>query len=221
MFVIIMSIYNDTIVHAFCESRLTGGPPEYLNSITSLYMTFLSFSVLWRKELYLKSMTKIVYLLMAINGIASMLYHAKLTYSYKLADEYTMILPISLGVANFADKLLQSYKSIIFNFFYLSYNVYIMILDTDLANDTKFPWFFTVDLFILFYLYFLAYKKGRDPKKIGLEGIMLCAGSSIVWTVTEYLCEVMPIIGIVGHSIWHIGMPLGFHRIIIFMDKNF
>ena len=214
-------LYNHTVIHEFCEAKLTGGPPEYLNSITSLYITFLAFTTLKKRELYLKSVSKIIYLLMAINGISSMLYHANLTYRYKIADEFTMILPITLGVANFADKLFFSYKGIIFNFFYLSYNVFIMILDTDLDNDDIFPIFFTIDLFILYWLYFLAYKKKRDPTGIGMQGVILCTASGLTWIVTEKLCNYLPLLGLIGHAIWHIGMPLGFHKIIIFMDKNF
>lgn len=214
-------IYNNTVIHEFCEAKLTGGPPEYLNSITSLYMTFLALNTLRKRDLYLQSVSKIIYLLMAINGVASMLYHFNLNYRYKLADEYTMILPMTIGVANLSDKLFTFYKAIIFNLFFISFNIFIMIFDIDIANDTLFPMYFSIDCFFLFYLCFLAYRRGRDRQGVAREGVLLCTGSGIIWIITENLCEIMPLFGFFGHAIWHIGMPLGFHRIIIFMDKNF
>ena len=87
-------MYWSDIDHSFCESRILG-MPEYLNSITSLFIVFFGTYGLYKST---NIILDILYNILIILGIGSISYHFTGTIGWGLLDEIPMILSIFIGI---------------------------------------------------------------------------------------------------------------------------
>jgi hypothetical protein len=244
--------YNYKLIQ-MCERRLYPDQPEYLNSISALYMCFISAYYLRRQSLtnvenellrkqtlkkfdqnellrkqsfksfiqskrsliphFLKNefsrrtlssnSISIIYWCIFTNGIGSFLYHWYAWYIFKLLDEFSMIIPVWIGICKIMHNLNYS---MYYTGFFTILNMVFLVLNVFLWFQDYFPMVFAsqVILFIPLYSQSLKYKKDKDL--IGLKGILICSGSGLVWGIIEANCNKYLIF---GHSIWHIGMSTG------------
>ena len=200
--------YNH-VLYKFCERKLYPNRPEYLNAFSALYISAISYYMIIKTPNISKT-SILIYWCIFTNGISSFLYHWYALYIFKLFDEFSMIIPIWLGVSTILQNL--NYPGQYIGIFTLC-NIFLLVLNV-------FPWFdpyfgisFAIELLILVPLYYQALKYNDDYNQDGLRGIILCSGSGIIWTITEINCNKYLIF---GHTFWHIGISTGLSYIITY-----
>ena len=227
--------YNYKLVK-MCERTLYPDRPEYLNSFSALYMCFISAYYLSRQtsekfdqtnflknELLKKQTLKkfdqtsnsisIIYWCIFVNGIGSFLYHWHAWYIFKLLDEFSMIIPIWIGLCKIMHNLNYSIHCTgVLTFI----NIFLLVLNVFPWFQDYFPIAFTCEMLILIPLYYQSLKHLQDETQSGIKGIFICSGSGILWGIIEANCNKYLIF---GHSIWHIGMSTGLCYIIEYFKK--
>ena len=222
----------DTKVANFCEKKIYPNQPEYINAFSALFLCYISIHNL-TKDISSTPQTKskqsktkqsktkqIINWCIFTNGISSFLYHWYNWYIFKMADEFTMIIPIWLGITYIIYNL--NYHSIYIGIFTI-YNMLLITLEPFMWFDKYFPVCFGIELFLIFPLYIQTittskYKNIRNHSNHsnqGLKGIIVIASSATCWIITETHCNKYLIF---GHAIWHIGMGTGMTYIINFFN---
>jgi hypothetical protein len=94
------SISFNTYDHNFCESTIYSNTqhPEYLNSISSLFISFIGYIGL--NNPYNNFHTRMIYSSLFLNGITSCYYHYYNTIGWGLLDRLSMILIAMFSVYN-------------------------------------------------------------------------------------------------------------------------
>jgi len=201
-----------TIVHNFCESRLTNyQPPEIYNAYTSLFITFIPFLLGFPK-------TNVFYnvaCMLAFNGCASFYYHYALNWIGKQADEISMVLATYYGIWGLL-KMYHNEKWLInwCNGWNTLFMISFIISNTVVEYDHVFPYIFGLYMCIVLHLiynvstlYKYTYKRYLAISLVGFT----------CWTVSEVYCNEYTQY---GHVIWHLLFPLGFYRLILSFDKH-
>ena len=103
--------------HNFCEASIysSGNNPEYMNSLSSLFITFIGINGLFKKYNLLNII--LLYSTLVVNGITSLFYHYYNTIGWGLMDRMSMILIAISSVNLFLDNVNQ----------FLIYEVYISL----------------------------------------------------------------------------------------------
>ena len=113
-----MTTYNldfNLYDHSFCEMNIYGKSPEYINSFSSLCLTFFGlFGLIMNDKIH---EIKMIYTAMIYNGIASFMYHFNNQLGWGLLDRFSMIL-IALPCYMIGVKILES-----LNFYSIFYDV--------------------------------------------------------------------------------------------------
>ena len=133
------------------------------------------------------------------NGISSFLYHWYNWYIFKLADEFTMIIPIWLGITYIIYDL--NYPQIYIGILTI-YNMLLITLEPFMWFDKYFPMCFGIELSLIVPLYIqtLTIKYKNNPNHPtnpshpnhpyqGLKGIIVIASSATCWIITEIYCN--------------------------------
>lgn len=221
--------YN-LIVSNFCEKKLFPYQPEYINSFSALFITFMgSYKIIYNKY---PLTILLFYLCIILNGIGSFLYHWYGWYIFKLYDEYTMIIPIWIGMST---VLIEYDYPIYIVGLLTTYNISLLIFDTFIWFDKYFPIFFGIELAGIVPLYYKSIypyannaNNDNDNNNIntnknyyynivaGKKGLFLCTTSCFIWIITENYCNIYFIF---GHAVWHIGMITGITYIVEFFYK--
>tara|TARA_B110001452_G_scaffold267618_1_gene278513 strand:- start:1311 stop:1841 length:531 start_codon:yes stop_codon:yes gene_type:complete len=155
----------------------------------------------------------LLYLCIFTNGIASFLYHWYALYIFKLLDEFSMIIPMWLGLSKILLKLNYPIECI---GIITIYNMLLLVLDVFPWFDPYFPPSFAVELLLLIPVYYNSLKYNNDLNHDGIKGILICSGSGIIWAITEMYCTKYFIF---GHVIWHIGISTGLCYIITYFNN--
>lgn len=201
-----------TIVHNFCESRLTNyQPPEVYNAYTSLFITFIPFLLGFPK-------TNVFYnvaCMIAFNGCASFYYHYALSWVGKQADEISMILATYYGLWGLL-KMYHTEKWLInwCNGWNSLFMITFIVSNTIIEYDYVFPYIF--GLYISMVLH-LIYKVSTLYKYAYKRYLAISLVGFTCWSVSEVYCNEYTQY---GHVIWHLLFPLGFYRLILSFDKH-
>jgi hypothetical protein len=211
--------YNYKLVK-MCERTLYPDRPEYLNSFSALYMCFISAYYLSQQRNFFKKFDQnkiinrtsnsisIIYWCIFVNGIGSFFYHWYAWYLFKILDEFSMIIPIWIGLCKITHNLNYSiYCTGILTFI----NILLLVLNVFPWFQDYFPIVFASELLVLIPLYYQSLKHLKDETQSGIKGIFICSGAGIIWGIIEANCNKYLIF---GHSIWHIGMSTGLCYII-------
>lgn len=211
--------------HNFCESTIYshGQHPEYLNSLSSLFITFIGINGLTKPNINFLLTT--LYSSFVVNGITSCFYHYYNTIGWGLLDRFSMILIALASVNLFTNKiymilLIKRWNNIILINRMISILVvtYFTILFTiaGLHMETLFNMMFGLflgSLVIFMYLINQYYIMLQIPYKLisyGWRGIKYIALSGIFWILTENLCNQYSVIKyLFGHVWWHIFVSYG------------
>lgn len=215
-------MYWSDIDHSFCESRILG-MPEYLNSITSLFIVFFGTYGLYNST---NIILDILYNILIILGFGSIAYHFTGTIGWGLLDEIPMILSIFIGII-FVDTLYYKNKFDTFNhrrkfklFSYLSIMVLFIISNSMTNFRLIFPYLFGIFVIYLYYKTYLLIKdlpnflkaKVMYPTTFSILTITL---SGIIWGTTELLCNNLNrTLVLLGHPMWHFFVGHGFYNFI-------
>ncbi len=213
--------YNHIIIQ-FCERKLFPDQPEYLNCFSALYISWVGLYNI----IYLKNLSKcleIIYWCMVINGIMSFFLHYTGWYLFKLLDEFSMIIPLWIGLCKFLQDL--EYKTLYIGLITLL-NISLLGLNVFSWFSNLFPIIFASEMLIIIPLYYqlinlnktnIIIRKHNWITNKGIKGIIICCISGVIWFITELNCNIYFIL---GHSIWHIGMSTGMCYIIIFFNER-
>ena len=142
--------FTTTVDEFFCEGKING-VPEYFNSISSLFISLISFGGLQTKVLH--EDVKSIYFILFINGFFSFMFHWTMYYGWKMFDQFTMIFAIWFGLKRCIS--ITKFKNDICLFCLNLVNTVILVLSA-CEFDKFFRKAFTIDtlLFIYFYYYF-------------------------------------------------------------------
>ena len=191
--------FNDKMI-IICERRLYPYSPEYLNCLSALYISLISYYHI-KKEQELN--IQLIYSCIFLNGFSSFLYHWFAWYIFKLFDEFTMIIPIWIGLCYITNNLNYSYNILIL---ITLINITLLVLDVFKFFENLFPLFFTIEMLSLIPLYKQSILKYKDINHKGIFGIIICICSGLIWGLVEIICNKYLLF---GHSVWHIGMSTG------------
>ena len=211
------SIKFNVFDHSFCEMNIYGQSPEYINSLSSLFLVFFGlFGIIFHNKIH---DIKMVYTAMIFNGICSFMYHFNNQLGWGLLDRFSMIL-IALPCYMIGVKILESLKfySIFYDIlrfliiFYLSYLMTVIGLHHEERFNALFG-LFLINLAIFVFFIDKFNKSFNVPKniiKISWFGIYLIAIAGVFWILTEKFCNSVWFIKyLFGHTIWHFGVSLG------------
>jgi hypothetical protein len=209
--------------HNFCESTIysTERHPEYLNTVSSLFITFIGLNALFRKH-QLSIFLTIMYSCLAVNGVLSFLYHYYNSIGYGLLDRMSMVL---LGLST-SYVCYTTIKNLVFTFgffvdmlIHLSIVAYYSFLLTiaGLHKEVVFNTLFTVFLAsIALYVYVVRKHVERDIISLGWKGVRYIFASAIFWITTEGLCGHFFFIKyLFGHVWWHVFVSYGGYLVSI------
>ena len=214
--------YNDVLIN-FCERKLNPHQPEYINSISALYITAIGYYNLMK--IAKKSVClSLIFWCICMNGIGSFLYHWTGWYMFRLLDECTMIIPLWVGMVKILYDL--NYSTYWVGIISL-YNILLLVLNIFIWFDYFSVLFALELLFIipLYYQVYIEYNQSRNTiirkyalfSNNGFKGIVICSVSGMIWIITELNCNKYLIF---GHAIWHIGMSNGLCHIIQYFSKQ-
>ena len=203
--------YNKVLIN-FCERKLYPNQPEYLNSISALYISVISYYMI-TKTVNLSKIAVLLYWCIFINGISSFFYHWYAWYIFKLLDEFSMIIPIWLGISKILLNFNYSTNCI---GLFTSVNILLLVLDIFPWFDKYFPICFTFELLTLAPLYYKSLRCNKNYNDCGSKGIIICSATGAIWWITEMNCNKYFII---GHPIWHIGISTGLCYIITYFNN--
>ena len=206
--------YSDQVSN-FCEKQLFPNQPEYINAFSAFFLCYISMKNLRiPKHKKIGPIKDVIYWCIFANGISSFTYHWYGWYIFKLADEFTMIIPIWLGAVEIIYHL--NYPHIYIGAITL-YNASLLVFDTFMWFEFYFSLFFAMELLLLIPLYIKSLHKQRDPKRLGLKGIIISSASGICWWITERNCHIYLIW---GHAVWHIGIGVGLSYLINYFSSE-
>ena len=213
--------------HNFCESMIysTGTSPqiEYLNAVSSLFITFIGLNALTKpdNDFFLQ----LLYSALAVNGITSCVYHWVNNIGWGLLDRMSMIIiamaSIYLFMKHLDNFILQDtskYGKLLMSGIHLLVCGYFTTLFTiaGLHMESVFNVLFGLFLVSLVGFMWLVNKRKDNSKisgpifKFGWDGIKYIALSGIFWIVTENLCgHIWFIKYLFGHVMWHVFVSYG------------
>jgi len=213
--------YNHVIIQ-FCERKLFPNQPEYLNCISALYISGIGFYNLVTQKNLSKSL-EIIYWCIIANGMMSFLLHYTGWYLFKLLDEFSMIIPLWIGLSKFIHDLgYPTWCVGLLTFL----NISLLGLNVFSWFSKFFPIFFATELLSIIPLYYKLINQNRTNIILrkytwnankGIQGILICCISGGTWIITELNCNIYLIL---GHSIWHIGMSTGMCYIIDYFNEQ-
>ena len=214
--------------HNFCESSIYSPypHPEYMNSVSSLFITFIGLNGLTKPYLNFQLIT--LYSALTVNGITSCIYHYCNSIGWGLLDRMSMIIIAMTSI----NLLINNINYFLINDYYDKYK-YINIINrtssiivvsfftflftiSGLHNEKLFNILFGLYLFGLFIFILLInknYNKLDIPYNIvvlGNKGIIYIIVSGLFWIITEKLCNKLFFIKyLFGHVLWHLFVSYG------------
>lgn len=208
------SIPFDTTDHSFCEGKAFGGPPEIINSFSSLVISLVGIHAYLK---YPTAPTSQLYILFIFNGFLSFMYHYTGYLGWGIADRFTMVLiaQYSLyGFTSFVDIVCENiWTTFTIRSISSAYILFMMVL-IGLHEETMFN-----GMFSLYLLFLVWYMKCMNDFQYDLEipdrvlsranrgiHIMLFGGS--FWILTELFCNDFTRF-MMGHAFWHIAISIG------------
>jgi hypothetical protein len=211
--------------HNFCESLIySNGPhPEYLNAISSLFITFVGINGLIKPNInfYLQ----MLFSALAVNCVTSCYYHWFNSIGWGLLDRMSMIMIALASTFLFMghlDKFIKLDKwnnvKFLISIIHLLVSTYFTILLTiaGLHIEDTFNILFGLFLTSLVIYMRLVNKHKHNlnmPPQIinfGWKGIKYIALSGAFWLITENLCSNIWFIKyLFGHVWWHIFVSYG------------
>lgn len=207
-----MDFYN--LDHSFCEINIYGKLPEYMNSLSSLFLSFFGcVGIIYNNK---NSNINNIYSGLIINGISSFMYHFTNQIGWGLLDRFSMIL-ITIPCFNIITDLFKLTK-IKKEILRIIINIYLSVLMTvtGLHQEALFNILFSFYLIgLCIFMYIIKYnnKYYSIPKKIinnGIFGTFLIIFAVIFWIITEKLCYKFSFIKYMyGHAFWHFGVSYG------------
>jgi hypothetical protein len=209
MFEINFHLYD----HNFCESTIysTTQHPEYLNSISSLFISVVGIYGIFQIKDFLFSF---LYSCLIVNGILSFYYHYYNSIGFGLLDRMSMVLlglSTTLIFIQSLDQLFHTGTKIftITTFSYYSILLTVAGLHIEWLFNLLFT-FFLCSILLYMYIIYQYSQINKEIIKIGIRGAFYILCSGLFWVGTELLCHQFHFIKFLfGHVWWHIFVSYG------------
>lgn len=210
----------NTYDHSFCEAKLWNGPPEYINSITSLFISIVGLYGLFKNNQMNNDMN-LLYSALVINGIASALYHWTNYLGWGYFDRFSMILiAFPSVIAGFKElSYLYKFDNKFNKIFIILIQLYFTIIMTLCALDYEniFDNMFGIFLgFIVTFVIMINNKRDYINENVkilinyGIIGAEMIIIAGCSWIIIENLCDKFWIMKYThGHAMWHIFVSVG------------
>jgi hypothetical protein len=222
---------------SFCEGKVQGGPPEYINALSSIIMSMIGlYGLIVNKHnnLYVK----LIHSGIIMNGIGSCGFHYTNYMGWGMIDRSSMIVLAIGSILGMTRKIFHK-QNIGFESVYLSLaSVFMAVYFTSMMTTVAMSWenFFDI-LFALFlvgvvvsmlcFIYIIhvdLYERHPKPFNMAFRGVGLMVIAGIIWILTEMFCEELPIMGYIhGHAFWHLFVAYGAYLItsmVLFVDAH-
>jgi hypothetical protein len=216
----------------FCEHYFWNDGNEYLNTISSFFMTYFGILGLFKYSDSL--MINILYGFLVSNGFYSALNHWYGIEGWAYVDSLTMILPVSIGLILIINLYLE-YHKIAANykmFFYILYPIIIYLPIIIHRYTNVFPYLFTIMALslCLFIPVALSIKENENILNLAIgdfiKGLLYFLVGAILWILTEPKCrcketsiEYKKKLGsLCLHVLWHLFAGYGFYLMINAFD---
>jgi hypothetical protein len=210
----------DYIIGNFCEKKIWGSHPEWLNCLSCFFISYIPYMGLKYSKINSETIKNILSFLF-IGGFTAFLYHWNGYYISKHLDEVPMILSIWLGL-----KKILSINNLNIYFQYILNIYFVLLLSINsIPNfDNYFPILFTFPCLLLIPLllkYYICMKHTCKNEKILIgkhvcfKGMLLSIMGALSWVLSENYCHPLMIL---GHSLWHIFFSLGMFYILTSID---
>lgn len=210
-----------TFDHNFCESTIysMGQHPEYLNTLSSFFMTFIGISGLMKPYNYM--IISMAYSFLAINGVLSASYHYYNSIGWGLMDRMSMII-LALNthylyfppIRNFISTPVKNALYIILATYYTTLLTVAGLHKEDMFNLLFAA--FLASIAVVTQLLVNTYNIPANIANIGWKGVKYIVYSGIFWVGTEALCHHFYFIKyLFGHVWWHFFVSLGGYYISI------
>lgn len=198
------------VVGDFCESKLYGHP-EILNSLSCIFISL--FPYLGLKYSIINSyIVKSILTLLVFNGVASFGFHWTGYYIFKHLDEIPMVLCIWLGLLYTFSKI---NLKLIYIFIFNSYVSLLLAVNTIPSLGHLFPITFGLSCIMLIPVQkalFDTRDLSSKSRFLMMTGSLISIISALIWIYTENYCSKYLLL---GHPLWHFGMPLGMYYLMI------
>tara|TARA_Y100000991_G_scaffold215220_1_gene204980 strand:- start:570 stop:1346 length:777 start_codon:yes stop_codon:yes gene_type:complete len=220
--------WGEKLKFSFCEGKYSEDKIicEPVNSITSLWMCFLSIICLFSRN-YITPDIQLLYILQFICGIGSALFHASLHKGWQCVDEISMILLVVIGYKFLNDQILNNYiqnvtTSLMINVCYttllMCYGIYTIIICSIDPDHNKFRDLFTaIFMILIFQIIGITYSLNNHLLKTHVKNMFLVTViASLCWVFDEKICNYYTYY-IYLHSFWHILIGLSTVYLIEFL----
>ncbi len=207
--------------HSFCEALLYGGPPEYINAFTSLYISFVGLYGI-KNNYHSINDIFLLYSALLINGIASFAYHWTNYLGFGIFDRCSMILiaypSINAGIKEFVYmyKINDKNKKILLFLNQLYFTCLISFCA--LGYEETFNGLFGIFLGLILIFMILINRKKNQYIEYNIDKYMICGfigvamiiTAGISWILIEKFCHSYSIMKYLqGHALWHIFVSSG------------
>lgn len=215
------TISFDYYDHSFCEASLyPTGSPEYINSITSLYISYIGlFGLLYNSKK--NDDITMAYASLVVNGICSAMYHYTNVIGWGLMDRFSMIMIVVYSYNFFLSSLSSGTLTRIGIITYLT----LLTTVTGLHYETGFNILFGCFLVSLMFLLFIQDRTigfTNEQWNFGICGIKYIILSGTFWILTEMLCTSFWFMKFTfGHAWWHIGVSTGGYYLTLTQNTDF
>jgi len=214
--------------HSFCEAKIYGGPPEYINSITSLFISYMGYYALKNND-HLNNDIYLLYAALFLNGFVSCAYHWTNYLGFGLLDRFSMVLIAYPAVCACFKELghLYNINMNIRKHFLILKQLYFTLLITTCSFGYEEIFNSLFGIFLggsIIFIWLVNKKKDELNKKVKVLlknsyiGLLFMLFAGIFWIFVEKFCDTFSIMKYIqGHAIWHIGVSLGGYLISLLL----
>jgi hypothetical protein len=219
---------------SFCEGKLNGGPPEYINALSSVMMALIGIYGLYLNK-HNNIIVKFMFSSIIMNGIGSCGFHFTNYMGYGMIDRCSMILLVIFSSMATLQLFSRSFNQDDENNLLTYSSVIIASYVTVLMTLVSLGWENLFDIFFAFFLintiiaqkilksYNLElYLENPSPFRMANRGIKFIGAAGFIWILTEIFCHSFPILYYLhGHCWWHLFVAYGGYQIttlILYID---
>lgn len=214
--------------HSFCEAKLWGNAPEYVNSFTSLFISLVGLYGI-KVNKHSNNYVFLLYSALIINGIMSFFYHWTNQIGWGILDRMSMVMiaiPAMYGslkeISFFYNFSKSTEKLLLFlNQIYFTCLVTACGLGHEEIFNGLFGVFLASALVFIILIHNKRHKLNKETLKTlayGKLGLFLIIIAGISWILIEKFCDRFDIMKhLHGHAVWHIFVSFGGYLLSLLM----
>jgi hypothetical protein len=219
-------IYKEKL-SGFCEAKIYGEHPEYLNSFTSIIMTWVGLIGIYN-NIHTCQNIYMLHSALLINGFCSFVYHWTAQYGWGVFDTVTIAFIVLFGGISLIEKLRIvyniGYRNILVNILPTLYFT-LMIVPSCVKNDVLFRKFLGLFIVLIVISFIMIHHRIHHLEDLnhsilhnGYKGIAYVAIGGVSAALSEIFCDSHPFIKYIpGHPLWHLFISYGTYHVAQFI----